>query len=377
MFDWLNHGIGYIIRFCSSLVNNNYGLALLVFAFITKLILFPFGIKQQKNMVIQAKLRPKEMAIMKKYAGRNDKATMQKMQEEKMNLYNEEKFNPMSGCLPLLIQFPILFALYEVIRNPLTYICQFSKTTIEAIKGQIPDIAEKIDEIQLIGKMEEVGLETFNSIPDFNSELIPDFGFLGDIFNLSITPSTQGLISIYILIPILTFVFTFFAGKINKKLSYQAPMAGDAANNSSMKIMEYSMPLLSTYFAYIMPAALGFYWMYNNIFSVLQQVVLYKLYPYPKFTEEDYKAAEKAIGAEKKTKKKSSGTKNPNVVSLHHIDDDEFEEIYCKKKKEDTVTTHSKSVTEEEVPAPIKEETENKNIPVIKDDEKTKYKKKD
>lgn len=381
MFDWLNHGLGIVIRFCSSLVNNNYAIALLLFALIVKLILFPLGVKQQKNMVVQAKLRPREMAIRKKYAGRNDRATQQKMQEEVMALYQEEKYNPMSGCLPLLIQLPILFALYEVIRRPLTYICQYTSETIEGIKNTLTglgvELQKGIQEIEIIGEMKKVGLDNFAGI---NTESIPDFNFLG--LDLAQVPSK--LFWPLIIIPVLNFAFTFISSKVTKKLSYQAPSAQDAANSGSMKIMEYSMPLLSTYIAYIMPASLGLYWIFQNLLSMLQQFILYKMYPYPKFTEEDYKAAEKAIGGSKNSKKKESDPNRPKVRSLHHIDDDEFEEIYGKKRKESSgeasgkkKETVTEEVKEEKTETEEKSVKEEKDIPVIKDDEKTKYKKKD
>ncbi len=385
MFDWLYAGLGYVIRFCYNIFNN-YGVALLFFALILKVVLFPFGIKQQKNMVKQAKLRPREMAIRKKYAGRNDAATKQKIQQEIMALYQEEKFNPMGGCLPMLIQLPVLFALYNVIRNPLTYICNFSTKTINGIKDFFPELYKvvdgtkeyvRIEEINLIGKMKEAGLENFEGISGFNAEGIPNFKFFG--LDLSKIPSE--FFWPLIIIPVLTFVFTFASSKLTRKLSYQAPSAEDAANSKSLKIMEFSMPLLSTFLAYTMPAALGVYWIYNNIFTVVQQYVLTKLYPYPKFTEEDYKAAEKAVGSSKKSKSKEIDPNKPKVRSLHHIDDDEFEEIYGKKKKEktsDDVTKAPEKNNEEKIePEEKKPTTEDKDIPVIKDDGKTKYKKKD
>lgn len=394
MFDWLYQGLGYVIRFCYSLTNNNYVIALFLFALVVKVVLFPFGIKQQKNMVKQAKLRPKEMAIRKKYQGRNDQKTQQKQQEEIMALYQEENFNPMGGCLPLLIQFPILIALYRVITQPLTYICQFSAETVAAINAKISEFmsaggGEAITkatkgysaEITTITQMKEIGLENFASIEGFSAEVIPNFEIFSGALNLSYTPSITNL-SWLVLIPILTLVFTLLSSKITKKLSYQAPSSQDMANNPSMKIMEYSMPLLSTYICFTVPAAIGVYWIYQNVLSILQQFVLFKLYPYPKFTEEDYKAAEKAVGADKKKKSTtvSSGSKGTKARSLHHIDDDEFEEIYGKKntrKENKAEEVKEKKIEESEKAEEINTEKDDKDIPVIKDDSKTKYKKKD
>lgn len=141
------------------------------------------------------------------------------------------------------------------------------------------------------------------------------------------------------------------------------------------------MPLISTYICFTVPATIGLYWIYQNVLTVLQQFVLYKMYPYPKFTEEDYKAAEKAVGSEKKEKKKINNGPKEGVRSLHHIDDDEFEEIYGKKnpkKEASTKATPQKVEKKEEETETETTETKNeKDIPAIKEDKNINYKKKD
>ncbi len=112
---------GYVMKFCGMISGNNYLLALFFFTLIVQILLFPLGIKQQKNSIKTASLRPKEQAIRKKYAGRNDKSTQQKMNKEIQELYQQEGYNAMSGCLPLLIQFPIIMILYAIVRLPLKY----------------------------------------------------------------------------------------------------------------------------------------------------------------------------------------------------------------------------------------------------------------
>lgn len=393
MFNWLYQGLGYIIRFCYSLTNN-YALALLLFALFVKLVLFPFGIKQQKNMVKQATLRPREMAIRKKYAGRTDQKTQQKQQEEIMKLYQDENYNPMGGCLPLLIQFPILLSLYRVITQPLTYICRFSSETIAAVNARITEIYTAAGiafetakgysaEISSVTHMKDIGFEKFADIEGFSAEAIPNFEIFGGL-NLAYTPSFTDF-SWLLLIPLFTLIFTLLSSKISRKLSYQAPSAQDAANSASMKIMEYSMPLLSTYICFTVPATIGLYWIFQNILTIVQQVALYKLFPYPKFTEEDYKAAEKAVGTYKAPKNKEISDPNkPHPRSLHHIDDDEFEEIYGKKNTKSAKNTSksaenaSEEKAENEADASVADSktVENKDIPAIKDDEKTKYNKK-
>ena len=121
IMDILYIPFGYIMKFCCLIAGNNYVIALFFFALLLQVVLFPLGIKQQKSQITMAKLRPKEMAIRKKYAGRTDKPTQQKMNMEIQQLYADNGYNPLSGCLPLLIQLPIIIALFTVVRNPITY----------------------------------------------------------------------------------------------------------------------------------------------------------------------------------------------------------------------------------------------------------------
>ena len=177
LMDIINVPMGYVLRFCSWLTGNQYILALLVFAVLVELILLPFGIKQQKNSIKQAKLRPKEMAIRKKYAGRDDTPTKQKMSMEIQELYQKEGYNPMGGCLPLLIQFPILIALYNIVLNPLHYICRMSTDTISMLGNVVGGITGKSYDtarnINLLGDLRVAYAEhpsAFAGIEGFTSE---------------------------------------------------------------------------------------------------------------------------------------------------------------------------------------------------------------
>ena len=131
--ELINTLMGGIIRFCNDLVGNRYFFALLIFAIIVEILLLPFGIMQQRNSRKQAMLRPKEMAIRKKYAGREDNATKQKISQEIQEMYSKEGYSPMAGCLQIFIQFPIIIALYNIVMNPLRYICGFSENAINAV----------------------------------------------------------------------------------------------------------------------------------------------------------------------------------------------------------------------------------------------------
>ena len=219
----INRPLGWIIEI-SYRFTHNYAIALFIFALVLQIVLFPLGIKQQKNSVKQASLRPKEMAIRKKYAGRNDKPTQQKLNEEIMELYQRENFNPMGGCLPMLIQLPILFSLYNVVISPLKYICGFGAETIKNIQLKVYEILQAagtegfeafaegktVSQINLITKMRELGLTNFvgENGQAITESMLPDFTIFGGKLDLSMIP-IQHLWSILLLIPALTLVVSY------------------------------------------------------------------------------------------------------------------------------------------------------------------------
>ncbi len=339
---------GTILSFFSSITGGHYLFGLFIFALLVKLILVPFGIKQQKTSIKQSRLRPKEMAIRKKYAGRNDQVTQRKVQEEVMDLYQREGYNPASGCLPLLIQMPIILILYNVIINPLKYIAGWTAEQIANIQTTFGIEKLTRGDISLIQYMTPdkhtlindgltaAGLEAV----DFS--VIPNFKM--GIFDLSATPTFT---TILVLVPILTFVLQFASMKLTRRFSYQPMMDAQQqkANKMSMIMMDVLMPAMTTWIAFSVPAAIGIYWAFNNILGVLQQFILYKTMPIPKITEEDIKNAEREM-AGKAPKHSASHVSRGPVRSLHTIDfsDDEVEEdlgdyisVYDKEKKAEDV----------------------------------------
>lgn len=282
-------------------------IALALFAIVVKLLLFPLGIKQQKNSVKQAALRPKEMAIRKKYAGRNDKATQQKLNEEIMTLYQSENFNPMAGCLPMLIQLPVLFALYGAIINPIQYVLGIPEKVVapflEVARELGKNVTNEIGVINEIIKSPDSFTVQFAALdtqyaniftPEKVKELYGQFEFFG--VNLLETP---GFTWPMILIPIFTFVFAFASTKIIRKFTYQ-PTAAEGAPN--MALMDWTMPLLSVWISVTVSGALGIYWMFQNILGALQQIVLAKMYPIKPITQDEIKQAElEARGKGKKS----------------------------------------------------------------------------
>lgn len=344
--DWVLGLFGKLLAFFDSLTGV-YILSIFIFAVIAKLILFPFGIKQQKNSIKQAKLRPKEQAIRKKYQGRTDRVTQQKMQQEIMDLYSSEGYSMFGGCLPMLIQLPFIIGLYEIIRNPLKYTIGLSDEIITKIRDTInflgTGVLKGVDNLFSDGIFSGVnGLDyvtvlkntdNFNAIAErvdmgIKYTDLPKFSFLG--LDLSVTPMqvfSDWSLWYYLIIPILTFGSVYLSMKITKKLTYQ-PMQADQAAGCSGKMLDLTMPLLSTWFSFMFPAMLGIYWMFNNLLGIAQSFILKKMYPLPVFTEADYKAAER----EMKGKAPKVGDEDNRIVpgkkyvSLHHIDDDDYDE---------------------------------------------------
>ena len=333
--DIINKPLGWILELCSKIVGGNYLFAILIFAIFVEIVLLPFGISQQKKSIKQARLRPKEQAIRKKYSGRDDKPTQMKMTEEIQELYQKEGYNPMSGCLPLLIQLPLLLALYNVVINPLKYISGLSEDAVVQIQSIVGGASNR-STMGLLNKITEMPFEAFRNVEGFTQEIydnMPNLNVFG-VFDLSLTPqqcmNAQSLQTIagwlVLLIPVLTFVAYFASMKLNRKLIYQ-PMndATQAQTGCSNNVMDIVMPLFSVFLAFTYPAALGLYWIFKCLLGLLKQFILSKAMPLPVFTDEDYKAAEREVNS--RPDKNAKVAKSGRVVrSLHHIDDEDFED---------------------------------------------------
>ena len=289
--------------------------------------MIPFGIKQQKNQIKSAKLRPKILAIEKKYAGRTDQKTLQKKQQEIMELQQSEGFSPISGCLPLLIQMPILIILYNVIRNPLTYLCNFTKTQLEHIKTAVSYTGN--DQYELF-KLVKNGLTAPTADGTVTQEMVDTIAgtdlTLFNTLDLTNTPGgvfDGGLNWLFVLIPILVFAASFFSMKISRKfMANPAASAGTPDMQKSNMIMDIVMPGMSLYFAFIMPAALGIYWIYQSLLGMLQQYVLSRVMPLPTFTPEELRAMQKA---EKERQQAAMAAAKQRRV--HYMDDEDEADV--------------------------------------------------
>ncbi len=339
---------------------NNYILTLFVFGIILELVMLPFGIKQHKNSIKQAKLRPKEMAIRKKYAGRNDQATQQKVTQEIQELYQKENFNPMGGCLPLLLQLPVVMVLYWIVVDPIQYVCHMGRNVTNALYAYMTastdigglglSMTATNGSIEVFSKLKDLqpaqleGIKTFFANgDDVHTAVMQIYNTPADFtvgpLNFGVTPmeSLNPLLNGFdfskltvnawlLLVPVITFVVYFFSMRLSRKFMYQPTVnADDRQQACSTKMMDITMPLMSVWMAFIVPSAVGVYWVFKSILGTLKQFILSKIMPMPKFTEEDFKAAEKEyLGKQPKKIQKSANV--GKVRSLHHIDDDDYDE---------------------------------------------------
>lgn len=332
--DVINGFFGSILRAFNSFTGH-YILALFLFALMIKIILSPFGIKQQKNSVKQARLKPREMAIRNKYRGRNDQPTMQKMNNEIMDLYQKEGYSPLGGCLPMIIQLVVVMILYGIVYNPLKYICNY---TPEMLNGIASWITENIEGVSLSGFKDGVfsGNDIYliqyltqDHIASINAALgeagqvvlsdLPNFGLFGNSIALAQKPVTSWLV----LIPILNFGFTILSTIVSRKLTFQ-PMQDNPSAGKQMLITSIIMSAVTAGIAFTLPATLGVYWIFNTLLTMLQQFILYKAIPLPKFTEEDYKAAEREYLGKAAKKEHIERTK---AALARPLDDDEYADL--------------------------------------------------
>ncbi|KAB1435671.1 MAG: YidC/Oxa1 family membrane protein insertase [Candidatus Galacturonibacter soehngenii] len=301
VLGWLMNAI---FAFLSSAFNiENIGLCIILFTFIVYTLMIPLTIKQQKFSKLSAKMNPEIQAIQKKYKGKQDQQSMMAMNEETKAVYRKYGTSPTGGCLQLIIQMPILFALYQVINNIPAYVISV-KNTYDALVTGIMSTSGYQAIMEEIGKGKNVNPDKFDYLKvetiidvlyKFNSsdwanlaDKFPNLStvieqtadkmshmnsFLGGI-NISDAPITN-LLSVAILIPILSGLTQW----LNVKLMPQPQTPSNAEENpmaNSMKTMNVMMPVMSAVMSFTLPSGLGLYWIAGSVFRCIQQLVINK-----------------------------------------------------------------------------------------------------
>lgn len=263
--------LGLILAGIFSLVQN-YAVALILFTILVKLILLPFMYKQKKGMKKMNKVQVESQIIQRRYAKNKEKAN-----EEIQKLYEREGVNPMSSCLLSFITLPIMMGLYYAVRQPLTYMMGLAPSTITEIAKALGSDPEAVTGINGQIELAKLANDNWESVSHFASEGLTriDFNFLG--IDLSATPHFTALNALW-LIPIISGITALLSSLIMRNMQNKMnPEAAKNANpqmNGTMNSMLIMMPLMQIWIAFTLPASMGLYWITNNIFTMLQEVVL-------------------------------------------------------------------------------------------------------
>lgn len=268
MLNFIAEPLGKFLYWIYSGVNN-YGLALIIFTIIIRAALFPLTLKQYKSTAEMQKVQPLMQEIQRKYA--NDK---EKLNEETMKLYQEHKINPAGGCLPLLIQMPILFALWQVISKPLKFMLGFSDNQLADLAktagatGQYPEI-DTITYFVKNGRGDEVGNLNmfFPSHGGINLGSIPTWHL-----NELISDPSKFLL---LILPLLAVLTTFLSVRMSMPKK-TGDSAKDKAANPMGNSMMYISPFITLIFSLQFPVGMSLYWFVGNLFSLAQQYYVNK-----------------------------------------------------------------------------------------------------
>ena len=296
MFSTLGYIIcipfAWLVRLFYTLTGS-FGMAIVLFTVVVKLVMLPFQVKSKKSMMRMNRMNGKIQEIQKKYAN-----NQVKMQEEMQKLYQEEGVNPMSGCLWSFLPLPILLALYSTLRQPVTHLMMLSTEVVQALVDKVTAagmdmsaivqmkdgaavVKDGVTQLMPYGQINLV--KAASQMPELTGGIDGwinvNYNFLGmdltstpweAVKNFTFTAAVIGLILIPILAGGSQLLFSWLTMK--QQPTPEGPGAG------STKTMMYMMPLMSVYFAFIMPAALGVYWIAQSVISLVQEQILGKFY---------------------------------------------------------------------------------------------------
>ena len=288
MFNFFARIFGYLLNYIYSFVNN-YGLAIILFSIILKIIMLPISIRQQKTLKKSAKMQIKVKEIQEKYS--NDQV---RQSQEMMDLYKRENMSPFSGCLGSIVQFIIIISMFYLVSSPLTYMKNIDAEIINNYVNQIQEETGTNIRYREIAVIKAMG--------EKDKRVYLNMNFLG--LDLSDVPSqAMGDWKVFI-IPVLYVITSFVSMKITNTLNKKAkeykkeevieekeinkenaektlvPKENkeDDAMDEMQKQMNIMMPLMTVSIALIAPLGLALYWLVNNLMMILERVIINKFY---------------------------------------------------------------------------------------------------
>ncbi len=356
--------LGYLMNAIFTLLEKigipSIGLSIIIFVLIIYLLLMPLTVKQQKFAKLQAKMQPELQAIQKKYEGKKDNNSVMAMNEEQKEVYRKYGVSPSGSCIQLLIQMPILLALYRVIANFPAY--------VPAIKSVFTDLVDSLVTLDSKGTFmqtlsgaqnytKQFSKEEFVAGSDFMKDLYidvlnkassADWDLVADKFpsisntvkttyetltsynnflglNIGNSPSfivkeafqskSFGLIIGALLIPILAAAFQFLSVKLMPQANEKESSGNETADSmmQSMKMMNYTMPLMSAMFCFTLPAGMGIYWVSGSLIRCIQQVLINRHIDKIDFDALIEKNKEKAAQKKKREVSQSTVLRNANI----------------------------------------------------------------
>lgn len=323
--------LGYILQALYAALSvvgiENTGICIILFTFIVNALMMPMQFKQQKFAKMSAIMNPELMAIQDKYKNKKDQASQQKMSLETQAVYQKYGVSPASGCLPMLITFPILFALYRVIYNIPAYVPQVYEIydklaqtlhsagiTVETLAGQdyiktatyvVTEAVKKAKEdgdninyyIDVLSQFNSTGWEhlaaNYSKYADVIKETASKAKDINFFLGLNIA-DTPNLKSISIVIPILSIITQIISTKLSMAGNPQMESNSENPTAQSMKTMNTVMPFVSGFMCLMFPIGVGIYWIAGNVFRIIQSLFINIYYSKIDMDEEIQKNVEKA-----------------------------------------------------------------------------------
>lgn len=278
MIDFFSNMFGYVLNFIYDFVNN-YGIAIILFSILIKIIMLPLSIKQQKTLKKNEKLQEQIKIIQIKHKGNQER-----INQEMIELYRKEKMNPFSGCFSIIIQMILLFAMFYLVRSPLTYMKKVDNQVIENQKNEMIQelgdnaVSETYPEMSIINYVKEKNMK--------DSELYINMDFLGLDLN-KVPQENFNDVKVFI-IPALYVVSSFISIKIStstgkKKNKFKELTDGkekeeeiDSLEMAQQmnKNMSWLMPILAVSVSLLAPLGLALYWLINNIMMIFERLIL-------------------------------------------------------------------------------------------------------
>lgn len=314
--------LGKIVSFFFDIVSNVtevncLGISIIFLTIFTRCLMIPIAYKQQKSMQAMQSLQPELMKIQEKYKGQmTDPEIQKKVNLETQKLYSKYDYNPLSGCLPMIIQLPIFFGLYRVMQNPFAFIDAIQNiynsmsTMILTEAGKNPDVLEIITSLATSNGIKEgttMSVSMFNALLNVLSpadvaqfvDAMPHAQELKVLYEqktnyelflgLNLTEVVGLTLSPKLILPVLSGVTTW----LSTWLMTRKNKPTDPAMVSQQRVMSITMPLMMAWITTSCPGGIGVYWITSNCFQLIQQLILNKYFETHKVVLEEKKPDKK------------------------------------------------------------------------------------